>query len=927
MFKKIRNRMRTCLHGESGQALVTVLVLLVIGSLTLPPVLSHLATALRTERIYRDKADELYAADSGIEDAIWQIKYDRLQAIFTDPLYDPYDYSTVYSYTMEEPVNGLTPDITIQNIWIPKDAGPLSPSEARAIAEGNKLMVAGTAIDGANYKIKINFLPAEGEEDDLIVQTIGIWLPLGFTYNMGSSNLEENPLDPYYSVPTVEPHAGGEAVIWEFESVPFTSFPGVNPMEEPMMTEITFQYTASKPDTTPVAIAWMVVTGVPDLPMSWDIDTRIFRITSTVNNTQIEAYSAKCELRKMGSAISGDYYAVGDSLMIDTNHDWHGVRDLLLSSSYREIDAIPASAQVIAAYLYWSGWKNGQSIFSDTCTNFNNWDRGDLSQTRVPTADGDISGTWNPYPSNPSTRWDKVDETTPNDADYMTGTTDSGGYMLFSFSPFSVPPGSTIIDLTVYVRAKDVSSGTNNIRPSIKVYGTRYNTTATSNNPGTSFTTYSYSYTTNPSTGAAWTVADINGTGSRPLQQFGVYSSDLNPDIQISMVYAEVHYFADTSRWSINSDRFQGQGTSSATTEQRTITMKNSVDLSSYASGTVRAYWNQTKSGTLESGDALYYAFYNSSGWSSDFVAFQGNSTPTNPITVVIPDAYLTSNFKMRFYFNFNDTAEYVYLDNIKLLAYTPDTSVVFKINDVQVYLDENGEPQQGAQELTAGEAETLENQPGEYSYACHRDVTRLVKAYSDLGEGENRTGNGKYEVGGVDGDTGSEWSYAGWSLVIIYSSPETAGHMLYLWDTFAFNHGNENLDFDNDGQPGGDIKGFFIPEPIQGETIAATLTVFVGEGDNCYTGDYLRFNGTNLSDGYSTSNVWNGRSIGMNEDGVDVDTFYITWASNLLEPGDTTAHIDLPSGTDNWNLIYIILSMRSETTTGGTVHYVIRHN
>ncbi|MFH1448945.1 MAG: hypothetical protein ABIG09_00805 [bacterium] len=60
-----------------------------------------------------------------------------------------------------------------------------------------------------------------------------------------------------------------------------------------------------------------------------------------------------------------------------------------------------------------------------------------------------------------------------------------------------------------------------------------------------------------------------------------------------------------------------------------------------------------------------------------------------------------------------------------------------------------------------------------------------------------------------------------------------------------------------------------------------------------------------------------------MSYDGVDIDTFYITWASGLLESGDTTAQLDLPS-QEAWNLVYIILSLRSETVTGGTVHYVI---
>jgi hypothetical protein len=62
-----------------------------------------------------------------------------------------------------------------------------------------------------------------------------------------------------------------------------------------------------------------------------------------------------------------------------------------------------------------------------------------------------------------------------------------------------------------------------------------------------------------------------------------------------------------------------------------------------------------------------------------------------------------------------------------------------------------------------------------------------------------------------------------------------------------------------------------------------------------------------------------------MTADGVDVDTFYITWASNLLQAGATSAEIDLPTLDDSWNLVYIILSFRSETTTGGTITYLIR--
>jgi hypothetical protein len=43
------------------------------------------------------------------------------------------------------------------------------------------------------------------------------------------------------------------------------------------------------------------------------------------------------------------------------------------------------------------------------------------------------------------------------------------------------------------------------------------------------------------------------------------------------------------------------------------------------------------------------------------------------------------------------------------------------------------------------------------------------------------------------------------------------------------------------------------------------------------------------------------------------------------LEAGDTSAQIDLPTDVDNWNIMYIILSFRSETTTGGSMSYLIR--
>ncbi|MFC2007402.1 pilus assembly PilX N-terminal domain-containing protein [Chloroflexota bacterium] len=777
-----------CFREESGQALISVLIFLLIGSLTLPPVLSHIGTALKSEQVYESKTDALYAADSGIEDAIWQVKYNRLEALLNDPVYDAYDFDTTWSYNLSELINDLTANVTIQNVWIPKGVTQLSPAEARATIESNKLIVAGTATTDTNYRIKVDFYPGTGEENSLMVESLGIWLPLGHSYVADSSNLEEDPFEEFYSVPTVSDYAGGEAVVWEFSPpVDFADFPGVSVVDVPMTTEISFEYTSAEAGVRPVAISWIETSGVSDVPLSWDIDTKIFQITSTAGDTTIEAYASRCELRQMAAAIAGDYKAIGNSLMVFAGSP-DGRRDTVLSESSTTLTAVPNGdpeddvGDVLAAYLYWSG--SCQGSFStpiwgaDTCGNFDNW------------------------------------------------------------------------------------------------------------------------------------------TNSAP-----------------------------NTVWQISSGRFRGRYTGSDQ-DARYLEMTGSVDLTAYSEGEAIVEWDQDESSTMESTDGLTFQISGDNGtsWSDPITAFYDDIvTPDYSeayFYYIIPEAYLTSLFKVKVHLE-DCVDEYMYLDDIAVAEITAaiDTTAHLKMDDVQVYLDGNGDPQIGIQDLTATTSAAIAfEKPDEYAYSCYIDITKLVQEYSEEVEdewgGECKTGNAKYTVGGVDADTGEYRSYAGWSIIIVYSSPETAGHQLYLYDTFAINPGQKNLDFDFDGEPGGDITGFVVPEAIEGEEVAATLTCFVGEGDSAYDGDYLLFNDTELSDGAGdTDDVWDSESIGMSEPGVDVDTFTIEWddvdplGDPVISADDTEAHIDLPTESDNWVLIYMILSVRSETITGGTVHYVIHSN
>jgi len=94
--------------GESGQALILALILMLIGSLMLPPLLALASTGLKTSQVYEQKTGELFAADSGVEDALWKIMHDEsLDALAYD---DP------YLYPLPQQVNGLPVNVTITKL-------------------------------------------------------------------------------------------------------------------------------------------------------------------------------------------------------------------------------------------------------------------------------------------------------------------------------------------------------------------------------------------------------------------------------------------------------------------------------------------------------------------------------------------------------------------------------------------------------------------------------------------------------------------------------------------------------------------------------------------------------------------------------------------------------------------------------------------
>jgi hypothetical protein len=405
------------IRDEKGQALLITLLFLAIGSLLITPTLDLMGTGINSGRIYEQKIDEIYAADAGIEDALWNIRYDFVEDLLGAG-YDEYDYSTVYDYPYDLDVNGKVVDITIQNIWIPKDipeSPPPAADEAKGIIEDEKLIIIGyPSSEESTYTIKIVYnWDTTQHRDALRVKTIGIWLSPGFEYVAESCDLN-------YSQETISLYKGGYAVVWDFANPRFRDFPPASDTSNPLVKTFDFQYTGPEGQIPELVSSWIDTTGVTGISYSWDDSIRLYKIVSEAGGVQVEAYGAKTKFRRLKSTISSDYTVAGNTWMEAT-----GEEEILDDCSYPEsyfrdrlyaesdgtiqrigIEQIPESGNVPAGkipeeaiiedvYLYWTGWIDYHYYYYGYgCEGWNcwtGWHWGEISALKYPS---------NPTPAN-----------------------------------------------------------------------------------------------------------------------------------------------------------------------------------------------------------------------------------------------------------------------------------------------------------------------------------------------------------------------------------------------------------------------------------------------------------------------------------------------------------------------------------------------
>jgi len=151
-------------RDEQGRVMMLVLVLLVVGGLMLAPLLGLMSTGLAAGQVYENSTDGLYAADAGVEDALWNIQ--QGVAELPGPACGGGD-PNYWSYPMTDDVNGRHVEVTIT--YVNNQTGSLTYKIASiATADSNSRTTIESyvqAIIGGEFDIFSGVLSSKGDID------------------------------------------------------------------------------------------------------------------------------------------------------------------------------------------------------------------------------------------------------------------------------------------------------------------------------------------------------------------------------------------------------------------------------------------------------------------------------------------------------------------------------------------------------------------------------------------------------------------------------------------------------------------------------------------------------------------------------------------------------------------------------------------
>jgi hypothetical protein len=788
--------------------------------------------------------------------------------------------------------------------------------------------------------------------------------------------------------PQLVPHHGGTALEWSFNPVvDFTNLPrpvplggGSPPRDEfPIKRTITFRFSPARQPSG--SFPWIRTTNT-NLYLSWDTESTAYKITSTATelpngtHTTLESYIAASKLTSRNTIqVFGDSRAIGNSLMKDTVPDPDHIKDALNSpfESTAKITDIPDGAKIEAAYLYWSAWKNSPDDIGNPETltpaqlqalkelvDQATFKVGGAFQTQV-TADrlqieqrilsGSPEGwVYSAYKDVTDLLWPEPSKTitinprATTQSATVTNTSTSSNSVSVKITPLSVPGGT---GGRLLVNGSEISGATD------------YTLAASSSltiSSGTVLGNYAFSVYINDSSWSSSSRRVRVDTPSVTNILLGNYgSSGYNYQRQTYLLPLTTSLSGPQSATVTNTS----SPSNSVSVKITPISVPsgtggllrvNGIEISGATDYTLAASSSLTISSGTVLGNYAFRVYINDSSWSSSSrrvrVDFPGLSSillgnygssgytyqrqvdflPRLTTIQAVPQATITKMSLASAEVDVTDATPNNPADANNNITVDGDTVEAGQMKHYGPFIDTTPH-------TVAGVANDRQYKA---TITCTKGIVRVDYGSNSiiLGEPGLRTTNGEYTVGYLEGitndDINDSGSFAGWSLIVIYSNsaeyisehPEEPVRLLYLYDDFRRVNQSSPPSYPSILSLSSTIGGFLAPENFHGR-----MTCFVGEGDpgSPYIGDSVKCNGLLLPrspDGVNPQNdVWNSRSSGLagvSIDGVDIDTFDV---SDCIDDGASSATLEFFTGQDGWALVYIFLSFDTIPTveTGGS--------
>jgi len=113
--------MKKLVRDEKGAALILALILLLIGGLISAALLGHMGSGILAGEVYEKRTAELYAADAGVEDAVWKIQHQVDEVKALTQCYQDWTYNMIDAEGGVAEVNDKRVEVTITLLTVEDD--------------------------------------------------------------------------------------------------------------------------------------------------------------------------------------------------------------------------------------------------------------------------------------------------------------------------------------------------------------------------------------------------------------------------------------------------------------------------------------------------------------------------------------------------------------------------------------------------------------------------------------------------------------------------------------------------------------------------------------------------------------------------------------------------------------------------------------